>query len=229
VQSYINRPFLYCGRKFDIRHYLLLTSVNGLLKAYWYRDGYIRTSSEPFDLEDLDNPFIHLTNDAIQRKSEDYQKYEPANKLSYTEFQRYLDYAHPARNYSLEKDVLPRMKELAAYVVRANCSTIDHRRHRNNFEIFGLDFMVDRDFKTWLIEVNYNPCLEVNCPVLERIVPAMVENSLRVGLDPLFPPNAHFPPSRRFSLSDHYLRNLRYELIFDEEATPSAENNYGFV
>lgn len=44
VQSYINKPLLYNGRKFDIRHYLLLTSVNGIVKAYWYKEGYVRTS-----------------------------------------------------------------------------------------------------------------------------------------------------------------------------------------
>jgi hypothetical protein len=46
----------------------------------------------------------------------------------------------------------------------------------------------------------------------------MVENSFRVGLDPLFPPTMHFPASKRFYLTDHYLKNLRYELIFDEES-----------
>lgn len=45
VQSYINKPFLYNNRKFDIRHFMMLTSVNGIIKAYWYKDGYIRTSS----------------------------------------------------------------------------------------------------------------------------------------------------------------------------------------
>jgi len=34
--------------------------------------------------------------------------------------------------------------------------------------------MIDREFKTYLIEVNYNPCLEVNCPILERIIPPMI-------------------------------------------------------
>lgn len=33
------------NRKFDIRCYILLTTVNGILKGYWYKDGYIRTSS----------------------------------------------------------------------------------------------------------------------------------------------------------------------------------------
>lgn len=54
---------------------------------------------------------------------------------------------------------MPKLKEIASYIIKANYKTIDHRRHQNNFEIFGLDFMIDRDFKPWLIEVNYNPCL----------------------------------------------------------------------
>lgn len=74
IQSYINKPFLYNNRKFDIRHYMLITSTNGTLKGYWYKEGYIRTSSEPFDLDNL-NKFVHLTNDAIQKHCENYQKY----------------------------------------------------------------------------------------------------------------------------------------------------------
>lgn len=36
VQEYL-KPFLYCGRKFDIRHYLLITSCNGYIRGYWYK------------------------------------------------------------------------------------------------------------------------------------------------------------------------------------------------
>ncbi len=68
IQSYIDKPFLYNSRKFDIRHYMMITSVNGILKCYWYKEGYIRTSSEKYDIEDLGNEQIHLTNDAIQKK-----------------------------------------------------------------------------------------------------------------------------------------------------------------
>jgi len=34
---------------------------------------------------------IHLTNDAVQKKSDDYGRFESGNKLSYAEFQKYMD------------------------------------------------------------------------------------------------------------------------------------------
>ena len=36
LQKYIEKPLLYKNRKFDIRHYMLITCFNGLFKAYWY-------------------------------------------------------------------------------------------------------------------------------------------------------------------------------------------------
>jgi len=48
--------------------------------------------------------------------------------------------------------------------------------------------MIDTDFNTWLIEINTNPCLELSCPLLARIISSMVENAARIVIDPLFPP-----------------------------------------
>jgi len=83
VQAYLDRPLLYHGRKFDLRHYMLITTLYGKMRAYWYSEGYVRTSSAPFDLDDLGNDLIHLTNDAIQKHGEDYGRFEEGNKLSY--------------------------------------------------------------------------------------------------------------------------------------------------
>ena len=71
----------------------MLTSVNGVLKGYIYRDMYFRTSSKQFDLLNF-SKYIHLTNDAVQQNAEDYGKFENANKLSISDFQRYLDENH---------------------------------------------------------------------------------------------------------------------------------------
>jgi tubulin monoglycylase TTLL3/8 len=45
IQKYL-MPFLYNKRKFDIRCYVLVTSIKGIYKGYWYEEGYIRTSSK---------------------------------------------------------------------------------------------------------------------------------------------------------------------------------------
>lgn len=71
----MENPFLYNKRKFDIRCYILITTVNGVVKGYWYNEGYIRTTSRQFNLKNLDNKLVHLTNDAIQKKGEDYGKF----------------------------------------------------------------------------------------------------------------------------------------------------------
>lgn len=65
MQKYMEYPALYKNRKFDIRCYGMLTSVNGHLKGYFYEDGYIRTSSREYSLKKIGNKLIHLTNDAV--------------------------------------------------------------------------------------------------------------------------------------------------------------------
>lgn len=69
---------------------------------------------------------------------------------------------------------------------RAVYGRIDPGRVRNCFELFGYDFMIDEDFKVYLIEVNTNPCLEISCPLLARIIPEVVDNTFTVAMDPLF-------------------------------------------
>lgn len=51
------------------------------------------------------------------------------------------------------------MKQMAADAIKANFLGLDVKRKMCNFEVFGLDFMIDNHFKPWLIEVNFNPCL----------------------------------------------------------------------
>jgi len=52
--------------------------------------------------------------------------------------------------------------------------------------------MMDEDFKVYLIEVNTNPCLELSSPLLARLIPHMLDNALRLVVDPLFPPPENF-------------------------------------
>lgn len=47
--------------------------------------------------------------------------------------------------------------------------------------------MLDENFKLNLIEVNTNPCLETESPLLARIIPELIENTFKIVLDPIFP------------------------------------------
>ncbi len=73
ISRYINDPLLVGGKKFDLRIYVLLTSYRPL-RVYQYAHGFARFCNAKYtnDLDDLDNPFIHLTNVAIQKHNEDY-------------------------------------------------------------------------------------------------------------------------------------------------------------
>lgn len=112
IQKYIENPLLINKRKFDIRMYGLMTSINGLMKGYFYEEGYIRTSSREYTLKKLTNKIVHLTNDAVQQRNEDYGKYEPGNKLSFAEFQKFIDANYPSLHIDFYRDILPSIKVL---------------------------------------------------------------------------------------------------------------------
>ena len=62
IQKYIERPLLYKGRKFDIRVWALVTNK---FDIYYYTNGYLRTTSDTYDLHN-ENNYIHLTNNCLQ-------------------------------------------------------------------------------------------------------------------------------------------------------------------
>lgn len=78
VQKYLERPLLINNRKFDIRLWVLVTHDN---KVFLFKEGYIRTSSFEYDAspESIDKPFIHLTNNAVQRFNDSYGAFEEGN------------------------------------------------------------------------------------------------------------------------------------------------------
>ena len=152
-------------------------TINGNLQGYYYQEGYLRTSCKEFTCKNVSNRYVHLTNDAVQKKLDDYGKYECGNKLSYVEFQKYLDTVNIKCDFV--KDIVPRMKQLTADTLRAVSRKVDPNRKSSSFEIYGYDFMIDEDLNVWLIEVNTNPCFELSSPYLARLIPAMVENTLK--------------------------------------------------
>ncbi len=86
IQKYLESPLLIADRKFDIRVWALLAQDGRL---FMFKEGYIRTSSSLFTLDaaSISKAEIHLTNNAVQSKLEDYGRFENGNQLSFETLQ----------------------------------------------------------------------------------------------------------------------------------------------
>ena len=80
----MENPLLIFNRKFDIRVWVLVTHT---MDVYFCERGYIRTSSEEFNIYS-ENYYIHLTNNAVQRNSDNYGLHEEGNLITFEQFDK---------------------------------------------------------------------------------------------------------------------------------------------
>ena len=104
--------------------------------------------------------------------------------------------------------------------IRACYKIIDPNKRQHSFEILGFDFMLDDNYKVYLIEANTNPCLETNCSILSRIIPVMLDASFRIAIDPILP-----PPDLNFKRAHEALHENRYVQVFDESIESETLKN----
>jgi len=185
IQKYIESPLLVHERKFDIRMWVLVTHE---LDCYLFKEGYLRTSSTKFvlDPQNVDDKFVHLTNNAIQQYAGNYCQFEDGNQMSFAKFQEYLD-SH-SKGIKFDKDILPQIKNIVKKSILAVRRKLNSENRKYCFEIFGYDFIIDTDFNVWLIEINTNPCLEESSNLLKMIIPRMLDNAFKLTIDAIFSP-----------------------------------------
>lgn len=61
-------------------------------------------------------------------------------------------------------------------------------KRQNNFELFGFDFLIDEDLRTWLIECNNNPYFGIINEYIKKILPKMIDDMIEIVVDPIFKP-----------------------------------------
>ena len=185
VQKYIERPLLIHSRKFDIRQWVLVTSVNPLV-IWMYSNYYLRFSSREYTgTNDLDNAEVHLTNQSVQKHSEEYGVGPiESNMWSKQQFQEYLagtlDGGEEAAQAAIHAIDL-RMRRAVGVALRATCDIMEPRR--NSFELFGFDFLLDCSHNVWLLEANSSPDMSTNAAPLRQIVDDGLEDLLNVVLE----------------------------------------------
>ena len=72
------------------------------MEFYFFEQGYIRMASEEYSNKNVNNQYVHLTNNAIQKNSPNYGKLEDGNQLSFDQAAAYFkskgDFYRQVRN-----------------------------------------------------------------------------------------------------------------------------------
>jgi tubulin polyglutamylase TTLL9 len=157
VQRYIDNPYLVGGKKFDLRLYVVVTSYSPL-NVWIYRSGFARFTNARYnsDVSDITNNFMHLTNVAIQKTAEDYDKRTGGKwdlrRLKLHMISQFGQETTDAVFWEMQMIIIRSL--LSAQGVMIN--------DKHCFELYGYDIMIDDTLKPWLIEVNASPSLSAN-------------------------------------------------------------------
>ncbi|XP_022815689.1 tubulin glycylase 3A-like isoform X1 [Spodoptera litura] len=181
IQKYIEEPLLIHETKFDIRQYCLVTSTYPLV-IWMYKDCYLKFSSQKYNLKNY-HESIHLTNNAVQRKyinCEGRHKELPtANMWDSDMYKDYLKRLDKGKVW--EKIIYPGMKKSIIGIMLSCQDSLSVCKNR--FELYGCDFILDKEYKPWLIEINSSPDLNHTTPVTAKICPAVLTDLIKVVID----------------------------------------------
>ncbi|XP_061869253.1 inactive polyglycylase TTLL10 [Colius striatus] len=182
VQRYIHQPLLLGGRKFDVRSYLLIACTAPYV--VFFAQGYVRLTCANYDAAS-DDLTVHLTNQYMQKKNSLYSQVKEETVWGMEHFNSYVNEKLREAN-GLPKDwaltvFTQRMQQIMLQCFLAAKHKLDCKL--GYFDLMGCDFLIDENFKVWLLEMNSNPALHTNCKVLRDIIPTVVYESLDLVLE----------------------------------------------
>ena len=185
IQKYLDSPLLYYGRKFDIRCYVL---VDFCFNVFICREGHLKACSQKYDLNDLDI-FTHITNYSLQKRCKDFAKYEQGNEISFKKFIELLDNTSKikGRGEKIFNKIYSKMKEEIQISMNAIGRKLKGVPKVLSFQIFGYDFIIDKEYNPWILEINDNPGLEISSELISHLIPRMIDDALRLTVDKVFP------------------------------------------
>jgi hypothetical protein len=88
----------------------------------------------------------------------------------------------------MERDLVSRMKDIVIDSHLSVQNQLNPNKRQNVFELFGYDFMIDEDFRVWLLEINTNPYLGIVNDHIRWLLPRMLNDLVRMTVDPIYPP-----------------------------------------
>ena len=179
IQKYIEKPLLYQGRKFDIRLWVLFIG-NKPDNVYIFKEGHLKATCGNYDLNSKDI-YVHLTNYSIQKYNSDFSKIEIGNEIPFKDLQKDLDSKKIKINF--RNNIYPKIVRIVRITAGAAKAKINMMNRKNCFEIYGYDFMIDEKFNPFLIEINTNPGFEFSSPLINMLLPRLIDDAFKLTID----------------------------------------------
>jgi len=159
VQPYVDNPHLMDGRKYVLRLYVVISSIEPL-RVYLYHQGFAKLASAPYTLDDTSNVYAHLTNPDVNARNT-----EAEAPVVFVDFERYRAWLREQGHDDAR--LFERIRDLVA--ITAISAREPMRRQsrkvgadpRGCYELLGMDCLIDDRLDPWLLECNLSPSLEV--------------------------------------------------------------------
>ena len=87
------------------------------------------------------------------------------------------------------------------------------------------DFIIDKELKVYIIEINDNPGLEISSELIGKLVPRMVDDAFRLTIDKMF----HTVYSEDVLEKDPITQEIKYKSKFSLPGYSDNENIFEFL
>lgn len=186
AQPYIDPPLLLpssSDRKFHIRTYVLAV---GALKVYVFKEMLALFAAKPYcppweEEDDVKDLARHLTNTCFQEGGS-------SNEGTVRRFWQ-LDHHVPGLKPNWKEDIFNQVCAVTGEVFEAAARgmMVHFQALPNAFELFGVDFLVDKAGTAWLLELNAFPDFaQTGEELKEAVVGRLFEETVDVAVKPFF-------------------------------------------
>ena len=168
MQEYVAQPLLLDGLKFDLRLYVLVTSVVPL-RAYLCHEGLARFAVSDYVAPSKDNirdVHMHLTNYSLNKKAEGF-KHSDAADGGDDGSKRTVSSVFAALKASGQVEDIDALWEEIGRLVGRSLAVLQPilssaRTDQPCFKVLGFDVLLDHRARPWLIEINDHPSLRID-------------------------------------------------------------------
>jgi tubulin polyglutamylase TTLL1 len=184
--------------------------------VYFCKNGFARFCNVKYsaDLSDLDNPYVHLTNVAIQKKGSDYND-KHGNKFHIRNLRLQLE---ATRGHAAATQLFDEIENIILQSLKAVQNVMINDRHC--FECYGFDILIDDKLKPWLLEVNASPSLSTTTDADRVLKTQLLDDIFSV----VFPPDFPSAETSQGCTSWNPAPEVgQFVLIYDEAAEVQAE------